>query len=65
MTEQGKAAFIIAQAACAQIEAISMQEYNRRDERAGRPATFQPVDFANLIDKYVIGHNAAIGFMRD
>lgn len=58
-----RAAFITAQAACAQIEAVAMQAQNAEDVAAGRPITFRSDAFMALQDQYMIGHNAVIQYM--
>ncbi len=59
----GRAAYIIAQAAAAQIEVIAMQAYNASLPE-GHPNRYTSEDFMNLIDKYGIDHNAVLGYLR-
>ena len=60
-----RAAFINAQAACAQIEAVSMQMQNHMDAEAGRPYSYQPYDIDALINKYGLGHNDVITYLQE
>lgn len=65
MDKEARAAYVVAQGACAQIEAMAMQAQNTEDIAAGRQLKFKHHDFLALIDKYGIGHNAIITFLRD
>lgn len=63
MNEEQRAAFLIAQTACAMIEAMAMASTNQQ-------ATVEPGllphtgdDFRALIDRYGIGHNAAVTWL--
>ena len=64
MNEMQQAAYIMAQAACAQIEAIGMVQENAVDIANGRPPTYAILDFNALIVKYGIHHNAVIAFLN-
>jgi len=61
MSEIERAAYIIAQAACAQIEAMAMQAHNEQDIRVGRQPLYHFGDFMELQNKYGIHHNAVLG----
>ena len=64
MTDEQKAAFINAQAACAVAEIASMQAENNWCMLNGTRPTYTEVDFNAIQGKYMIGHNAVIGFFR-
>jgi hypothetical protein len=65
MDQTARAAFVIAQAACAAIESAAMQTQNAADFTAGRPMTYQQHDFLALPDKYGIHHNAVISYLGE
>ena len=54
MTPEQKAAYVIAQAACAVIEALGLQADNQGPIHGKK-------DFDALIEKYGIYHNAVLG----
>lgn len=56
-----QAAYIMAQAACALIEAMGMQAANSQYPE-NQP--YQKKDFDAVIERYGIDHNAVIGFFR-
>ena len=64
MNEVGKAAFIMAQSACAQIEATGMATANHQCAVEGVPPIYSETDFHRLINKYGISHNAVLIFME-
>jgi len=64
MNEMQQAAYIIAQAACAQIEAISMQSVNATALAQGGGPKYNEGDFQELLVKYGIHHNAVIAFFN-
>lgn len=64
MTEEQKAAFIMAQCACAMAETFAMNTQNFFDGREHKPLTYKANDFRELQQRFVIGHNAVIEFMR-
>lgn len=64
MNEMQQAAYIMAQAACAQIEAIKMQSVNADYARVGREPKYTEKAFEALLDKYGIHHNAVIAFFN-
>lgn len=57
-------AFLQSQIACAQIEAMGMAAQNLAWERLNSPKRFEQKDFDALINKYGIGHNAALDTLR-
>lgn len=64
MNEMQQAAYIMAMAACAQVEAIGMQTQNTLDIHNGRPATYNIDDFHGLLSKYGIHHNDVAAFFN-
>lgn len=63
MTPEQKAAYVIAQAACAMAEIAAMQARNARF--SGPDKYHEPKDFDAVIEKYCIGHNAVIGLFQE
>lgn len=65
MDQEARCAYIIAQAACANAEIAAMQAENQR--MATTPGSKEPVfthdDFMAIQDKYMISHNAVIGYL--
>lgn len=61
MTPEQNAAYVMAQSACALIEAMGMQADNQQHPQ-DQPYTGQ--DFAALIERYGIHHNAVITAMQ-
>jgi hypothetical protein len=59
-----QAAFLQSQVACATIEAMGMAAQNSMCMKAGEPPWFGKHEFDSLIDKYGIGHNAALTTLR-
>ncbi len=64
MTDEQKAAFIIAQAACAQAEIAAMQAFNQHRLSLGQSIGYDEEAFLAIADKYLIGHNAVISFFQ-
>lgn len=60
-----KSAYLNSQIACAMIEAMGMQESNRRSERNGVNGIYFKGDFDNLLDKYGLHHNSVITFLQE
>jgi hypothetical protein len=65
MDQNARAAFVVAQAACMNAKLASMLEQNIADRAAGRSVTWQPYDFEELPDQYLVGHNAVIEYLRE
>ena len=65
MTPEQKAAYIQAQAACAMAEIAGMQAENMQREHRGESMAYVEDDFAQVIEKYSIHHNAVVEWMRD
>jgi hypothetical protein len=63
MNEEQRAAFQIAQASCAMIEALGMLADNQQATIRGETAPFHKANFDDLIDRYGIGHNAAVTWL--
>jgi hypothetical protein len=61
MNEMANAAYIMAQAACAQVEAMGMQAANSLDIQNGVPPRYDEEHFKDLLVRYGIHHNAVIG----
>jgi hypothetical protein len=60
MTPEQAAAYVHAQAVAAQIEMEAMKAENRRREDQGKSLAYGEEEFASLIDKYGLHHNAVI-----
>lgn len=65
MNETQRSAYIIAQAACMNAEVAAMQAENMRRQQEDLDITYIEEDFRRLIDKYGLGHNTVIQFLRD
>jgi len=64
MTEEQKAAYIIAQAACAMIEALGLQAENIHLAAVGK-GTYGEEAFNAIINRYGIHNNACITLFHD
>ena len=62
MTEEQKAAYIIAMAQCANAEVAGMQAANWARAAIGEKPMYLQSDFERVINKYGIHHNAIITF---
>lgn len=65
MTPEQKAAYIMAQTACAIAEIESMKAANWMREDQGYTIAYGEEAFAAIPDKYGIHHNAVCAFMID
>ncbi len=65
MNPEQAAAYIIAQAACANAEIAAMQAANEVDKRAERSLTYDAQHFLALTDRYCIGHNAVMTLFQE
>jgi hypothetical protein len=65
MDQSARAAFVNAQAACALAEIAAMQAANQSRVADGQGVMFQHGDFMAVQEKYLIGHNAVIQYLRD
>ena len=64
MTEEQKAAYIIAQATCASAEIAGMQAANQHRLSLGHSIAYDEDAFAAIANKYGIHHNAGISFFH-
>jgi hypothetical protein len=64
MNDTSQAAYLIAQAAAAMIEAMGMMAENQRWGVQNERPTYTNHDFFHLIDKYGLGHNDAMTTLR-
>ncbi len=64
MDQNARAAFIIAQAACAQAEIAAMQIANQVRLANGEAPAYTPEDFRAVPDQYQIGWNSAAEYLR-
>ena len=58
------AAFLQSQAACAMAESAAMTAENMQRQHLGQSMAYVEKDFMDRIDKYGIGHNAALTTLR-
>lgn len=65
MTPEQKAAYVIAQAACAVIELQSMIAANNERSQSGLAQAYDEGAFAALENRYTIGHNAVLGLFHE
>jgi len=61
MNDEQKAAYVMAQAACALIEAQGMVAVNKTRELRGESLAYVEEDFMAVINKYGIDHNSVLG----
>lgn len=64
MNEEQRAAFLNAQTACALIEAQGMTADNQRAVANGVQPEWAKHHFDALIDRYGLGHNAAVTWLH-
>ncbi|TXH51310.1 MAG: hypothetical protein E6Q97_18625 [Desulfurellales bacterium] len=64
MDQQARAAFVIAQAACASAKIASMVTANSAAMIANQPMPHSADDFLAVPDQFLIGHNAVIEYLR-
>ena len=64
MTAEQKAAYIIAQAACANSEVAGMQAENQDRLANGLSIAYDEAAFAAVIERYGIHHNAVVTFFE-
>ena len=64
MNEAERAAYVMAQVACAQIEAAGMVAENMQREACGHSMAYTAESFEDLPQKYGITHNQVIEFLR-
>ncbi len=64
MTDEQKAAYIIAQAACLNAKVVSMQVANKGREAVGTNPMYLECDFLQAINDSGVHHNAVIKFFH-
>lgn len=64
MTPEQKAAYVMAQAACAMAEVAAMDAENRWLVITGREPAFRADAFAGVIKRNVISHNAVLALFQ-
>ena len=61
-----KSAFLASQVACMQVEIAAMQARNDLDRSLGfSTLTYSPADFRELVNKFGLGHNDVITYLRE
>lgn len=63
--ENGNAAFVFSQTACALIEMEAMKAANAERESQGYSLAYDEEAFLALIDRYAIHHNAVLTQLRE
>ena len=64
MSEEQQAAYIMAQAAAALIEALGMMSQNLYHAQKGESIAYPGRAFDNVIERYGIDHNSVLAFFR-
>lgn len=64
MNEMERAAYIMAMAACAQIEAAGMTAANQHRLSRGESIAYDEKAFADLLDRYCLHHNQVHSFLQ-
>ena len=65
MTQQQAAAYIFAQAMCAQAEIAGMQAVNAQYVARGEEPPRSEAEFTAMIDRYGISHNAVLRLFEE
>lgn len=65
MTEEQRAAFLISQSVVTMVEALGMVAANDYRKHRGEVIAYDEAAFEELIQRSGIGHNAALGTLRD
>jgi hypothetical protein len=65
MDPLARCAFVQAQVACAMAEIAAMQAANQDQISIGQRITYDEAAFFAVQDKYLIGHNAVIDYLRN
>ena len=60
MSDIERAAFLNSQVACAMIEAMGLHAENMQRQAVGNSMAYDEAAFVAIIEKYGIGHNAAL-----
>ena len=64
MNEEARAAFIVAQAACANARIAGMVAENQHRLSLGQSIAYDEAAFTAIETEYMIGHNAVIEYLR-
>lgn len=64
MDHAARCAFVHAQVACAMAEIAAMQAKNAQCEYEGVSAEYDAADFRAIENRYMIGHNTVIEYLR-
>ena len=64
-TIEARAAFVNSQVACAMIELEAMKALNSERAMRGENIAYDEAAFLALQDKYGLGHNTVIQYLRD
>lgn len=64
MTNEQKAAYVMAQAAAANAEVAAMQAANQYREMQGHTIAYDEAAFLSMIDKYQLHHNDVLGMFH-
>jgi hypothetical protein len=65
VTPEQKAAFVVAQAACANAEVAAMQAANQHRLSLGYSIAYDEAAFLLVADRYQLGHNTVISFFME
>jgi hypothetical protein len=65
MDHDARVAFVQAQTVCAQAELFAMVAHNQAALHEGKPPFFNKDDFMAVPDRYQIGWNTVIEYLRD
>ena len=65
MTPEQRAAYIMAQAACANAEVAGMTAENMQRAALGQSMAYDESAFVAVIENYSIHHNSVVEWMRD
>lgn len=65
MDQNARVAFVNAQVACMLAELEAMKAENRQREIAGHPPAYGNEAFMSLQERYLVGHNAVISYLRE
>jgi len=64
MNNEGQAAYVSSQTACALIEMEGMKAENQNCAINNMPPQYVQRDFLSLLDKYQLYHNSVVGFLN-
>jgi hypothetical protein len=63
MDEQQRAVFLISQSVCAMAELFAMRSHDEAQIANGRTQVYTEEAYAKVVDRYGIGHNAAVAWL--